>query len=83
VPQERIRRGQRKDGGSEGEGGGALDGELVGVGEYFFDLAEAGGAFAEYLPLGTFHGQKKFVDIAETVLAAAESGFDVLRDGEL
>jgi len=72
-----------KGGGSEGEGGGTLDGELVGVGEYVFDLTEAGGAFGEFLPFGTLHGEENFVDIAETVLAAAESGFDFLRDGEL
>jgi len=62
---------------------GALDGELVGIGKFFFNFAEAGGAFAEFLPLGTLHGEKNFVDVAETVLAAAESGFDVLGDGEL
>src|SRR5208337_3468288 len=72
-----------KAAGSEGDGGGALDGELVGFGEFFFDLAEAGGAFAEFLPLGTLHGEEKLVDVAETVLTATESGFDVLRDGEL
>ena len=74
---------RRNDGGLEGEGGGALDGELVSIGEYFFNLAEAGGAFAEFIPLCTLHGKKNFVNVAEGVLAAAEGGFEFLRDGEL
>ncbi len=67
----------------KGEGGGALDGELVGIGEYFFNLTEAGGALAEFIPLGALHGKENFVNVAERVLAAAEGGFEFLRDGEL
>jgi len=51
--------------------------------EVFLQFRRGGRRIRRVLAIGTLHGEKNFVDVAETVLAAAESGFDVLGDGEL
>ena len=60
--------------------GGFLDGGLVGVGDAFFVAAKTLDVRGELGPFGAFQGEKKFIDIAETVFAAGQSGFDFLGD---
>ena len=59
-----------------------MDGGLVGVGDCFFVAAEAFDVGGELGPFGAFDGKEKFVDVAESVFAAAEGGFDFLGNGE-
>ena len=55
---------------------------MVGVGNGVFGAAQASGEGGEFGPFGAFQGEKDFVEIAITVFAAAEGGFDFWIDGK-
>jgi len=59
---------------SDGDGGGFLEGSLVGVRDGVFEAAKAFGESCEFGPLGAFKSEQDFVEIAIAVFAAAESG---------
>src|SRR5258707_3781267 len=66
---------------SDGDGGGFLEGSLVGVRDGVFEAAKAFGESCEPGPFSALESQKNFVEIAIAVFAAAESGlhFEVDR----